>query len=101
MQAAGTQQLGRLLDYLVALDDLFADVEQTHRRMIPAVDGGNQRRAHDGELQQVLGRTVHIGAQIENGCRRSEERRVGKEGVSTCRSRWAPYHQKKTKKNKD
>src|SRR3546814_14196387 len=23
---------------------------------------------------------------------RSEERRVGKEWVSTCRSRWAPYH---------
>src|SRR3546814_18184134 len=27
--------------------------------------------------------------------RRSEERRVGKECVSTCRSRWSPYHQKK------
>src|SRR3546814_20875286 len=26
---------------------------------------------------------------------RSEERRVGKEGVSTCRSRWSPYTQKK------
>src|SRR3546814_11885048 len=26
---------------------------------------------------------------------RSEERRVGKECVSTCRSRWSPYHQKK------
>src|SRR3546814_10596959 len=25
-------------------------------------------------------------------CRRSEERRVGKECVSTCRSRWSPYH---------
>src|SRR3546814_18791495 len=24
--------------------------------------------------------------------RRSEERRVGKEGVSTCRTRWSPYH---------
>src|SRR3546814_16505544 len=24
--------------------------------------------------------------------RRSEERRVGKEYVSTCRSRWSPYH---------
>src|SRR3546814_15269947 len=24
--------------------------------------------------------------------RRSEERRVGKEGVSTCRSRWSAYH---------
>src|SRR3546814_3370098 len=23
---------------------------------------------------------------------RSEERRVGKERVSTCRSRWSPYH---------
>src|SRR3546814_18744859 len=26
---------------------------------------------------------------------RSAERRVGKAGVSTCRSRWWPYHQKK------
>ena len=25
---------------------------------------------------------------VVNGCRRSEERRVGKE----CRSRWSPYH---------
>src|SRR3546814_14237563 len=30
---------------------------------------------------------------------RSEERSVGKECVSTCRSRWSPYHYKK--KNKD
>src|SRR3546814_14766577 len=26
---------------------------------------------------------------------RSEERRVGKECVSTCRSRWSPYHYNK------
>src|SRR3546814_11357867 len=26
------------------------------------------------------------------GALRSEERRVGKECVSTCRSRWSPYH---------
>src|SRR3546814_18640390 len=26
------------------------------------------------------------------GDRRSEERRVGQECVSTCRSRWSPYH---------
>src|SRR3546814_14467725 len=32
---------------------------------------------------------------------RSEERRVGKECVSTCRSRWSPYHEKNKKtKNK-
>src|SRR3546814_14647262 len=29
---------------------------------------------------------------------RSEERRVGKEGVSTCRSRWSPYNKKKKTK---
>src|SRR3546814_12595649 len=30
---------------------------------------------------------------VTNYClARSEERRVGKECVSTCRSRWAPYH---------
>src|SRR3546814_12164828 len=29
---------------------------------------------------------------------RSEERRVGKEWVSTCRSRWSPFHSKKKKK---
>src|SRR3546814_15714527 len=29
---------------------------------------------------------------------RSEERRVGRECVSTCRSRWSPYHEKKTNK---
>src|SRR3546814_12472773 len=28
---------------------------------------------------------------------KSEERRVGKECVSTCRSRWSPNHQKKKK----
>src|SRR3546814_5693111 len=34
---------------------------------------------------------------LEGACKaaalvRSEERRVGKECVSTCRSRWSPYH---------
>src|SRR3546814_19096180 len=33
--------------------------------------------------------------------RRSEERRVGKECVSTCRSRWSPSHYKKTKNTKN
>src|SRR3546814_2034569 len=32
------------------------------------------------------------GTDVEQGnCRRSEERRVGKECVSKCRSRWSPY----------
>src|SRR3546814_11387897 len=31
-----------------------------------------------------------LGEQLQAG--RSEERRVGKECVRTCRSRWSPYH---------
>src|SRR3546814_17622871 len=31
-------------------------------------------------------------ATVSPATHRSEERRVGKECVSTCRSRWAPYH---------
>src|SRR3546814_13780980 len=32
---------------------------------------------------------------------RSAERRVGKECVSTCRSRWSPYHYTKTNEQHD
>src|SRR3546814_14789041 len=39
------------------------------------------------ELLQALQRLP-----ISFGMARSEERRVGKECVSTCRSRWSPYH---------
>src|SRR3546814_12405439 len=31
-------------------------------------------------------------ARAQHHKERSEERRVGKECVSTCRSRWSPYH---------
>src|SRR3546814_14823730 len=34
---------------------------------------------------------LRVGAWIEMPQARSEERRVGKECVSTCRSRWSPY----------
>src|SRR3546814_16276890 len=34
----------------------------------------------------------HVVVDCIGGPPRSEERRVGKECVSTCRSRWAPYH---------
>src|SRR3546814_5758600 len=35
---------------------------------------------------------AEIDVILRVGYHRSEERRVGKECVSTCRSRWAPYH---------
>src|SRR3546814_16937087 len=35
---------------------------------------------------------ARIGQAYWSALARSEERRVGKECVSTCRSRWSPYH---------
>src|SRR3546814_20781383 len=40
----------------------------------------------DGSRLRIGVRRVFFGAG------RSEERRVGKEGVSTCSTRWSPYH---------
>src|SRR3546814_12819204 len=44
-------------------------------------------------------RNVDLGF-VGDPVRRSEERRVGKEWVSPCRSRWSPYTYKKKKKIK-
>src|SRR3546814_7393789 len=40
----------------------------------------------------VLGRLRQAAVAATRPRRRSEERRVGKECVSPCRSRWSPYH---------
>src|SRR3546814_16181001 len=55
-----------------------------------------------GEIDIIIGtQLVTKGYHFPN--LRSEERLVGKECVSTCRSRWLPYHEKnkKTQKYKD
>src|SRR3546814_19443050 len=48
----------------------------------------------DGGNDAALGRADDLAARAHRS-RRSEERRVGKECVSTCRSRWSPSHEKK------
>src|SRR3546814_9641538 len=56
---------------------------QVGQRMAPDQCHGAGRRNGDVNKQGHPGRG-HMD--------RSEERRVGKECVSTCRSRWSPYH---------
>src|SRR3546814_1341592 len=46
-------------------------------------------------IQSVRRLTPPLGSRFRGNdkvMKRSEERRVGKECVSTCRSRWSPYH---------
>src|SRR3546814_10069407 len=56
-------------------------------------------RTHRGHPVVQMPQSIHYAdpaaaAEMAEAIRnhRSEERRVGKECVSTCRSRWSPYH---------
>src|SRR3546814_19867239 len=42
--------------------------------------------------QSDLVRSIDVLEKAKGNIGSSEERRVGKECVSTCRSRWSPYH---------
>src|SRR3546814_13257935 len=45
-----------------------------------------------GEAARLMTFSERLGWGMTMNLRRSEERRVGKECVSTCRSRWSPYN---------
>src|SRR3546814_15119624 len=58
------------------------------------VDGASQRAAAEAGIDAAEV-ALHLGPpSMRDPPRepRSEERRVGKECVSTCSSRWSPYH---------
>src|SRR3546814_4388156 len=60
-------------------------------------DGGDADRrigASDERIRRRTPRRLLPDGRVPGllGLDRSEERRVGKECVSTCRSRWSPYH---------
>src|SRR3546814_19861533 len=45
-----------------------------------------------GDFEKLSGSVEALTGCGSQPSDRSEERRVGKECVSTCRSRWSPYH---------
>src|SRR3546814_12037565 len=51
--------------------------------------GSNLSGANLAQVMLVMSDLANCNLE---GANRSEERRVGKECVSTCRSRWSPYH---------
>src|SRR3546814_14410932 len=58
--------------------------------LVTSFGGGDS----DGLLtfQEIFDLRIDADLVILSACDRSEERRVGKECVSTCRSRWLPDH---------
>src|SRR3546814_7466719 len=78
--------------YDMRISDLSSDVCSSD-----LCDAGYARLAEATNLSRsrMNPSSLAIGSTWINFRRRSEERRVGKECVSTCRSRWSPYHYKK------
>src|SRR3546814_15105736 len=75
----------------VALNEVFVPLL---RRQLPEIvdfylppEGCSYRLAVVSIRKQYAGHAKRVMFGL-----RSEERRVGKECVSTCRSRWSPYH---------
>src|SRR3546814_12619752 len=76
-----------------------AQAEEASKSAPPAAEGGGRASAPASvidivvtaqrESQSLQSVPISVSAFTAE---RSEERRVGKECVSTCRSRWSPYH---------
>src|SRR3546814_17414901 len=74
--------------FMVSEIDVGRDVAQQLAEVKPDV-AFNALHGPFGEEGCMQGLLEMMGIPYTH---RSEERRVGKECVSTCRSRWAPYH---------
>src|SRR3546814_5659531 len=87
--------LGAGVDLLAALDPLgflarhiaFVEGDLAVRRHVDIDAPALALRSSD----ELVAREI-FARRDDHDIARSEERRVGKECVSTCRSRWSPYH---------
>src|SRR3546814_18221712 len=78
----------------LVLQHAFDDVDQFLARV-----GMPRRRRSGGEFDEHLDDLAARGAEVV-AQERSEERRGGKECVSTCNTRVSPYHSKTKQKKK-
>src|SRR3546814_5185643 len=85
--AAIAEALGRERAHVVLTARTASGLEDVEERIHAA--GGSATIA---PLDLTDGESIGRLAKAVGERWRSEERRVGKECVSTCRSRWSPYH---------
>src|SRR3546814_10271238 len=91
--------------YEMRISDWSSDVcssdlwQMARASQCPALEEQYAARLHLSRRTTVAGRGARLSGgrgrqawQLRDRRHRSEERRVGKECVSTCRSRWSPFH---------
>src|SRR3546814_5897463 len=94
----GEVNVMQVRDYINVSSDLFVVREQVYQQKQPLLrailkayrDSAAWMIAHPDEAAALASSRAIDGT--DQGINRSEERRVGKECVSKCRSRWSPYH---------
>src|SRR3546814_16961871 len=79
---------GNIRDQAEALDALRKRVLESHQDLTLTRLYNVLEALKEGRPLTEAERDIHDRGLVT----RSEERRVGKECVSTCRSRWSPYH---------
>src|SRR3546814_15369101 len=76
--------------------------ELPHSRVDDRIAGAASRPCLEiGLARSVADRAPGKAVELLAPVFRSEERRVGKECVSTCSSRWSPYHSKKKNRTRN
>src|SRR3546814_7671969 len=73
--------------YEMRISDWSSDVCSSDLLYVGRIRGRRMGEKTIGEAGLSSSRSA-----VDRSTGRSEERRVGKECVSTCRSRWSPYH---------
>src|SRR3546814_10789589 len=79
---------GRVQWSVEQMFDYFPRLKERRNTKAGSLSGGEQQMLT--MCRSLLGNPLVM--LIDEPTERSEERRVGKECVSTCRSRWSPYH---------
>src|SRR3546814_13161408 len=86
---AGRAGVGKNLGFMAETERQVEQHLEGHLSDLPQAD----QRSRDIVTQMRDDEINHRNtAETHAAHKRSEERRVGKECVSTCRSRWSPYH---------
>src|SRR3546814_11337326 len=71
---------------------LYAKRLERRKFVWPRTQDGGAARLSAAQLAMLIEGLDWRQAIVHDEVLGSEERRVGKAGVSTCRSRWSPYH---------
>src|SRR3546814_13273591 len=94
-EVVGIRPGEKLHEVMVPEDDARNAVEIDDRYIVLPAFGDAPTRDWIGRGARAVAPDLHYASDSNHEWLRSEERRVGKECVSTCRSRRSPDHSKK------